>query len=155
MAVPATDSLCLALGGRTPPATSRSSLGAFAALAAAALGQQRLAAATEAARPIVHADQMRTALLAAVSHDLRTQLAAAQAAVSCLRSDDIQLTAADQDELLATAEESLDLLTNLVASLLDMSRLRAGALPVFPRPTCRRSSRARSTASGRRQRRSW
>jgi two-component system, OmpR family, sensor histidine kinase KdpD len=134
VAVPATDSLCLAVGGRTPPTTSRSSLGAFAALAAAAVGQQRLAAAAEAARPIAHADRMRTALLAAVSHDLRTPLAAAKAAVSCLRSADIQLTAADQDELLATAEESLDLLTNLVASLLDVSRLQAGALPVFPRP---------------------
>jgi two-component system sensor histidine kinase KdpD len=134
VALPATDSLCLALGGRTPPATSRSSLGAFAALAAAALGQQRLAEAAEAAGPIAHADRMRTALLAAVSHDLRTPLAAAQAAVSCLRSADVQLTAADQDELLATAGESLDLLTNLVASLLDVSRLQAGALPVFPRP---------------------
>jgi signal transduction histidine kinase len=131
VAVPATASLCLALGGRTPPAASRSSLGAFAALAAAALGQQRLA---EAAGPIAHADRMRTALLAAASHDLRTPLAAAQAAVSCLRSGDIQLTAADQDDLLATAGESLDLLTNLVASLLDVSRLQAGALPVFPRP---------------------
>jgi len=134
VAVRATDSLCLALGGRTPPAASRSSLGAFAALAAAALGQQRLAAAAEAAGPIAHADRTRTVLLAAVSHDLRTPLAAAKAAVSCLRSGDIELTAADQDELLATAGESLDLLTNLVASLLDASRLQAGALPVFPRP---------------------
>jgi two-component system, OmpR family, sensor histidine kinase KdpD len=133
VAVPATDSLCLAVGGRTPPATSRSSLDAFAALAAGALGQQRLAAAAEAARPIAHADRMRTALLAAVSHDLRTPLAAAKAAVSGLRSADIRLTAADQDELLATAEESLDLLANLAANLLDVSRLQAGALAVFPR----------------------
>ena len=134
VAVPATASLCLALGGRTPPAASRSSLGAFAALAAAALRQQRLAEAAEAAGPIAHADRMRTALLATVSHDLRTPLAAAQAAVSCLGSGDIQLTAADQDDLLATVGESLDLLTNLVASLLDVRRLQAGALPVFPRP---------------------
>ena len=76
---------------------------------------------------------MRTALLAAVSHDLRTPLAAAQAAVSCLRSGDIELTADDHDELLATAEESLDQLTHLLASLLDVTRLQAGALPVFPR----------------------
>jgi two-component system sensor histidine kinase KdpD len=77
---------------------------------------------------------MRTALLAAVSHDLRTPLAAAKAAVSCLRSTDIQLTAEDHDELLATADESLDQLSGLLASLLDVSRLQAGALPVFPRP---------------------
>jgi two-component system, OmpR family, sensor histidine kinase KdpD len=78
---------------------------------------------------------MRTALLAAVSHDLRTPLAAAKAAVSCLRSPDIQLTPQDHGELLAAADESLDLLTQLVAGLLDVSRLRAGALPVYPRPT--------------------
>jgi two-component system sensor histidine kinase KdpD len=89
---------------------------------------------SEAARPIAEADRMRTALLAAVSHDLRTPLAAAKAAVSCLRSTDIQLTAEDHDELLATADESLDQLSHLVASLLDVSRLQAGALPVFPRP---------------------
>ena len=92
------------------------------------------AAAIAAAEPIAEADRTRTALLAAVSHDLRTPLAAAKAAVSCLRSRDIQLTAQDHGELLATADESLDLLTQLVASLLDVSRLQAGALPVFPRP---------------------
>jgi two-component system sensor histidine kinase KdpD len=87
-----------------------------------------------AARPIARADRMRTALLATVSHDLRTPLAAAKAAVSSLRAGDVQLTAADHDELLATADESLDLLGYLVATLLDMSRLQAGALAVFPRP---------------------
>ena len=102
----------------------------------AARHAERVAAAiaeSEAARPIAEADRMRTALLAAVSHDLRTPLAAAKAAVSCLRSADIRLTAEDHGELLATADESLDLLTQLVASLLDVSRLQAGALPVFPR----------------------
>jgi two-component system, OmpR family, sensor histidine kinase KdpD len=77
---------------------------------------------------------MRAALLAAVGHDLRSPLAAATAAVSCLRSPDLQLTAADQDELLATAEESLDLLSRLAATLLDVTRLQAGARSVFPRP---------------------
>jgi two-component system sensor histidine kinase KdpD len=73
-------------------------------------------------------------LLAAVSHDLRSPLAAARAAVSCLRSGDLQLTAADQDELLATAEESLDMLSRLAAGLLDVTRLQAGEPSVFPRP---------------------
>jgi two-component system, OmpR family, sensor histidine kinase KdpD len=67
-------------------------------------------------------------------HHLRTPLAAAVAAVNCLRSGDMKLTVDDHDELLATAEESLDQLTDLVASLLDVSRLQAAALPVFPRP---------------------
>src|ERR1035441_7723122 len=57
-------------------------------------------------------------------NDLRTPLAAAKAAISCLRCRDIQLTAEDRGELLATADESLDLLAHLAASLLDVSRLR-------------------------------
>ncbi len=80
------------------------------------------------------ADRGRAALLAAVSHDLRTPLAAAKAAVSGLRSGDVPVTADDRDELLATAEESLDQLVKLAASLLDVSRLQAGAQAVFPRP---------------------
>jgi signal transduction histidine kinase len=80
------------------------------------------------------ADRGRAALLAAVSHDLRAPLAAAKAAVSGLRSRDARLTADDREELLATAEESLDLLAHLAASLLDVSRLQAGTLAVFPRP---------------------
>ena len=132
--VEVTDTLTLGLRGRPLPATDRRVLGAFAAYAAAALEQQRLAAEAEAARPIAEADKMRTALLAAVSHDLRSPLASAKAAVTSLRSRDIQWAAEDRDELLATADESLDRLTHLVDNLLDMSRLQAGALSVFPRP---------------------
>lgn len=132
--VPVTDALRLVARGRTLPAADRRVLAAFAAYAAAALEQQRLAAAAEAARPIAEADRMRAALLAAVSHDLRTPLASAKAAVTSLRSDDIQWDAEDYAELLATADESLDKLTRLVENLLDMSRLQAGAMSVFPRP---------------------
>jgi two-component system sensor histidine kinase KdpD len=80
------------------------------------------------------ADRGRTALLATISHDLRAPLAAAQAAVSGLRSRNIRLTSDDRDELLAAAAESLDLLGSLVENLLDASRLQAGALAVFPSP---------------------
>jgi len=132
--VPVTDGLVLALHGRTLPATDRRVLGAFAAYAVVALEQQRLMAEAQAARPIAEADRMRTALLAAVSHDLRTPLASAKAAVTSLRSVDVQWAAEDHDELLATADESLDKLARLVDNLLDMSRLQAGALAVFPRP---------------------
>jgi len=132
--VEVTDALTLALRGRALPATDRRVLGAFAAYAAAALEQQRLTAAAEAARPIAEADRMRTALLAAVSHDLRSPLASAKAAVTSLRSRDIEWAAEDHDELLATADESIDKLAHLVDNLLDMSRLQAGALSVFPRP---------------------
>jgi two-component system sensor histidine kinase KdpD len=132
--VPVGDGLVLALRGRALRATDRRVLGAFANYAAVALEQGRLAAAAEAARPIAEADRVRTALLAAVSHDLRTPLASAKAAVTSLRSSEIEWDAEDQDELLATADESLDRLSHLVDNLLDMSRLQAGALAVFPRP---------------------
>ena len=77
---------------------------------------------------------MRTALLAAVGHDLRSPLASAKAAVTSLRSKDISWTPQDRDELLLTADESLDQLARLVSNLLDMSRLQAGALSVLSRP---------------------
>jgi two-component system sensor histidine kinase KdpD len=80
------------------------------------------------------AERERTALLSAVSHDLRAPLAAAKAAVSGLRADDARLTTDDRTDLLAAAEEALDRLAHLVASLLDASRLQAGARAVFPRP---------------------
>jgi len=133
--IPVTDTLSLVLTGRPLPAGDRRVLGAFAAYAAVALEQERLAAEAEAAKPIAAADRMRTALLAAVSHDLRTPLASAKAAVTSLRSPDMHWNAADTEELLATADESLDRLTRLVGNLLDMSRLQAGALSLFPRPT--------------------
>jgi two-component system, OmpR family, sensor histidine kinase KdpD len=132
--VPAGDRLLLALRGRPLPAADRRVLGAFASYAAVALDQQRLAAEAEAAKPLAEADRMRTALLAAVSHDLRTPLASAKAAVTSLRSADVDWADEDHDELLATADESLDRLTHLVDNLLDMSRLQAGALSLFPRP---------------------
>ena len=101
----------------------------------AARRTRQAARAAEAARRLAEADRMRTALLAAVSHDVRSPLAAAKAAVSCLRSHHVELTAEDHDELLAAADESLDRITRLAASLLDVSRLQAGSLPVFPRPS--------------------
>jgi len=133
--VPVARGLRLALRGRTLTAADHRVLNAFAAYAAVALEQQRLAAEAEAARPIAEADRMRTALLTAVSHDLRTPLASAKAAVTSLRSPDVTWDAADREELLATADESLDKLTRLVGNLLEMSRLQAGALAVFSRPT--------------------
>jgi two-component system sensor histidine kinase KdpD len=74
-------------------------------------GQHATHAVLDIARSAAHADRIRVALLAAVGHDLCLPLSAAKAAVSCLRPRDMQLTAADRDDLLATAEASLDMLT--------------------------------------------
>ena len=110
-------------------------LTAFAAHVAAALERDRLAVVAAEVEPIKAADRMRTALLAAVSHDLRTPLAAARASVGSLRSPDVEFSPEDQAELLATADESLVKLTRLVDNLLDMSRLQAGALTLHLAPT--------------------
>ncbi|MGZ4613098.1 MAG: ATP-binding protein, partial [Kineosporiaceae bacterium] len=120
--------LVLVLRGHALDAADRRVVEAFAAQAATALLQERLAEQAATAETLVEVDQLRTALLNAVSHDLRAPLASATAAVSSLRSRDVDFTEEDRRELLATAEESLDRLRALVENLLDMSRLQAGAL---------------------------
>ena len=97
--------------------------------------QQQLHEQAASAGPLAEVDRMRTALLSAVSHDLRTPLAAAKAAVGGLRTPGVEFSADDRGELLASVEESLDRLTRLVDNLLDMSRLQAGALAMHPQPT--------------------
>ena len=97
------------------------------------LAARRASAVREAAE-LEAGNRLRTALLAAVGHDLRTPLATAKAVVSGLRSQDVALTDDDRRELLETADDALDRLTALVDNLLDLSRLQAGALPVRTRP---------------------
>ena len=133
--VPVGDDAVLVLRGRPLPAADRRVLAAFAAHVAAALDRARLAEVAAEVEPVKAADRMRTALLAAVSHDLRTPLAVAMASVSSLRSQDVQFSSEDQQELLASAEESLGKLNRLVDNLLDMSRLQAGVLPMDLQPT--------------------
>ncbi|MFB4270044.1 DUF4118 domain-containing protein [Nonomuraea sp. GTA35] len=128
------DRLVLAARGRPLEAGDRRVLEAFAAEAAVALRQQRLREAADRAGPLAEADRMRTALLAAVGHDLRTPLASARAAVESLCSTDVTWSDEDRAELLATADESLIKLTRLVSNLLDMSRLQAGVLGVTLEP---------------------
>ena len=123
-----TETLALRLRGRTLPASERRVLVAFAEQAAVALQQGRLATQAAEAERLAAGNSMRAALLAAVSHDLRTPLAGIKAAVSALRSDDIDLDDADRAELTVTIDESADRLTDLVDNLLDMSRLQAGAV---------------------------
>ncbi|MCB5908873.1 sensor histidine kinase [Streptomyces pinistramenti] len=133
--VPAGPDRVLVLRGRSLPASEHRVLTAFAAHFAAALDHARLTEAAAEVEPVKAADRMRTALLAAVSHDLRTPLAGGRAAISSLRSTDVDFSAEERDELLATADESLAKLNRLVDNLLDMSRLRAGALTLHLRPT--------------------
>jgi two-component system sensor histidine kinase KdpD len=124
----------LVLRGRVLDPSDRRVLGAFASQLEAALVQRRLTAEAEEARPIAEADRLRSALLAAVGHDLRRPLAAATAAVTSLRSPDVRLGADDEAELLETADESLRALGTLVTDLLDVSRLQAGVVGIAVQP---------------------
>jgi two-component system sensor histidine kinase KdpD len=134
-AVPAGPGAFLVLRGRTLPSSERRVLAAFAAHVGSAVERARLAEAAAEVEPVKAADRMRTALLRAVGHDLRTPLAAGWAAVASLRSRDVDFSDEDRDELLATADESMAKLNRLVENLLDLSRLQAGALTLNLRAT--------------------
>ncbi|MFJ4714127.1 ATP-binding protein [Streptomyces sp. NPDC088785] len=126
--MPVGDHLALALSGRVLPAEDRRVLAAFAAQAAVVLDRQRLRSEADQARSLAEGNRIRTALLAAVSHDLRTPLAGIKASVSSLRSEDVEWSPEDQAELLAGIEEGADRLDHLVGNLLDMSRLQTGTV---------------------------
>jgi two-component system, OmpR family, sensor histidine kinase KdpD len=102
-------------------------LRAFVGQLALAVERRRLRSEAAAAEGLAEANELRTALLAAVSHDLRTPLASIKAAVTSLLQPDVTLDAGSKDELLDTIDEETDRLTKLVGNLLDMSRLQTGS----------------------------
>ncbi|MFD7668762.1 DUF4118 domain-containing protein [Streptomyces sp. NPDC059788] len=126
--MPVGDHMALALTGRVLPAEDRRVLAAFAAQAAVVLDRQRLVGEAERARELAEGNRIRTALLAAVSHDLRTPLASIKASVTSLRSDDVAWSEEDEAELLEGIEAGADRLDHLVGNLLDMSRLQTGTV---------------------------
>ncbi len=132
--IPVGPGVHLVLRGRALPAADRVVLEAAAGQALLALRQQRMADEADRARREAEATALRTALLSAVGHDLRTPLTAMKAAVGSLRTPDITLSAADEAELLATLEEGINRLTGLIGNLLDSSRLTAGAVRPRIRP---------------------
>jgi two-component system sensor histidine kinase KdpD len=110
----------------------RSMLRTFANQSALAVDRARLREQALRARLLEEIDRWRSALMGAVSHDLRTPLASVKTAVSSLRQADARLTPADRAELLELIEEQSDRLARLVTNLLDMSRIEAGALELRP-----------------------
>jgi two-component system, OmpR family, sensor histidine kinase KdpD len=128
------DDLILLVTGQADSATP-ALLAGYAAQAAAALDRERLRTQAAQAEALAEGNRMRTALLAAVSHDLRTPLASIKASVSSLRQTDVEWSEADQADLLATIEQNADRLDALIGNLLDMSRLHTGSLQPFLRPT--------------------
>jgi two-component system, OmpR family, sensor histidine kinase KdpD len=128
------DGLVLLVAGQQRPITPRL-LDGFAAQSGAALDRDRLRTQAAQAEALAEGNRIRTALLAAVSHDLRTPLASIKASVSTLRQTDVEWTPADESALLAAIEEGADRLDSLIGNLLDASRLTTGSLRPFLRPT--------------------
>ena len=111
----------------------REVLAAFAGQVALAVQQRELKADAERAVGLAQANELRTALLAAVSHDLRTPLSSIKASVSSLLQRDVDFTPSATHELLETIDEGADRLNHLIGNLLDMSRLQTGALQLVMR----------------------
>jgi two-component system, OmpR family, sensor histidine kinase KdpD len=124
--------LCLVPGGLS--VDDRRVLHAFAARMGDELERRTLALATADVAEQAEADQLRTAILRAVSHDLRTPLASIKASATSLLQDDIEWTAAQRHEFAETIDQEADRLDRLVANLLDMSRIEAGAIESTTRP---------------------
>ncbi|WCI07606.1 histidine kinase dimerization/phospho-acceptor domain-containing protein [Arthrobacter sp. OVS8] len=115
------------LFGRILPASDRRLLGAFGVHLNAQLERQQLAASRRQMLRLAESNTIRTSILRAVSHDLRTPLAGIKLAVGGLRHDGARYTPDERQELLATIEECSDRLDGLVGNLLDMSRISADA----------------------------
>jgi len=139
---PGTEPTCIAVGergtlelyGADLQAADRRLLSVIVTQLDAALEHADLSTAAQEVGPLEATDRVRTALLAAVGHDLRRPLAAATAAVTSLRSAGSRLTARDKADLLETAEVSLRGLADLLTNLLDVSRVQAGVLAVSLEP---------------------
>ncbi|MFJ5696977.1 DUF4118 domain-containing protein [Arthrobacter sp. NPDC093139] len=118
----------LVLAGRRVPAAESSLLGAFAAHVMAQLERQQLAASRLEVLRLAEGNTMRTAILRAVSHDLRTPLAGIKLAVGGLLQKEVDYKPGEQQDLLETIDECADRLDLLVGNLLDMSRITADSV---------------------------
>jgi two-component system sensor histidine kinase KdpD len=98
------------------------------------LERDRLLRRATEAEVLRQTDAVRRGMLATVSHDLRSPLAAIKASVTDLLDPDVEREEAERDAVLATIDAETDRLDSLVANLLDMSRIEAGALQARPEP---------------------
>ncbi|MFF2243103.1 DUF4118 domain-containing protein [Arthrobacter sp. NPDC058130] len=124
----------LVLYGRILPASDRRLLAAFGVHVAAQLERQQLVASRREMMRLAESNTMRTSILRAVSHDLRTPLAGIKLAVGGLRQPGARYSPQEEQELLATIEECSDRLDLLVGNLLDMSRITSDSASPQLRP---------------------
>jgi len=135
LVLPLTDTEVLALKGPGLAAEDRDVLSAFAAQLSTALETERLHREAAEADAMAKANELRSALLAAISHDLRPPLATIQAATSSLLSNQQNLDAGRVRDLLRSVDEESGRLSSLVENLLDIGRLQSGSLEVLHRVT--------------------
>ena len=127
-------SVRLMVAGRSITSEQLAMIEAHGARITALMHHQEIDAARRAAAALATSNRVGSALLAAVSHDLRTPLASIKAAVSGLLLDDVPLSDAMRTALIESIEGSADRLEIVVGNLLDMSRLNSGSITVHRRP---------------------
>ena len=126
--LPVDEETSMVVTGRDLSTSDTRVLSALAAQLGALIERDRLRDQAASARVERARSDIRSALLAALSHDLRSPLAGIKASVGALRTPDLPLAEQDRAELLAGVEDSADRLQGLIDNLLDLSRLDAGAL---------------------------
>jgi two-component system sensor histidine kinase KdpD len=127
------DTALVLLDGRLTT-DDRMVLRAFAAQIVLALEREELEREAQAAEAMLATDRLRTALLDAVSHDLRTPLATIKASLTSLLETGVDWSPAETRSFLQEAVDQAERLNRMVGRLLDASRLQAGAVHVFYRP---------------------
>jgi two-component system sensor histidine kinase KdpD len=121
-------------GGRPFSRDDQLLLEAAARQATAALDRARLDARARIAQLDAETNELRAAMFSSVTHDLRTPLASIKAGVTSLLDTSVQHDPAQERELLTTILEETDRLNRLVGNLLDLARIRAGALTPTRQP---------------------
>jgi two-component system sensor histidine kinase KdpD len=116
------------VGGRPFTSEDRELLEAAAKQAAFALERARLDEQVRGAQLDSETSRLRAALFSSVTHDLRTPLASIKAGVTSLLSREVSYDPEQQQELLTTVLEETDRMNRLVGNLMDLSKIRAGAL---------------------------
>ena len=122
------DDHVLEISGRELDPGSAELLQAVVAQLVTALERHDLLIAAEERLSLKRADELRSGLLAAVSHDLRTPLASIKAGATALLSGEASFSEADRNELLRAIDSEADRLDGLVEDLLDMSRINEGSV---------------------------
>jgi two-component system sensor histidine kinase KdpD len=120
--------LCPAPDAAPPTGADRRLLATLAAQLGVTVERERLRGLAADAAALRRADALKSALLAAVSHDLRTPLAAIIATAGNLREEDVAWTARERHDFAAAIEAEARRLDRLVTNLLDVSRIEAGGL---------------------------